>query len=51
METLDKVGFDPKVTMPLIASMSSYGVQPSRGDVRLRTDVTSKCSTTASVCC
>jgi fatty aldehyde decarbonylase len=50
METLDKVGFDPKVTMPLIASMSSYGVQP-RADVRLRTDVTSKCSTTASVCC
>lgn len=37
METLELVGFDPKVTMPLLASMSSYGVQP-RADTRLRSD-------------
>jgi fatty aldehyde decarbonylase len=37
METLDRVGFDVKVTSPLIASMSSYGVQP-RADLRLRAD-------------
>ena len=37
METLDRVNFDVKVTMPLIASLSSYGVQP-RADLRLRGD-------------
>jgi fatty aldehyde decarbonylase len=52
METLDMVGFDPKVTMPLIASMSSYGVQP-RADLRLGTDAkpASACSTSAGRCC
>jgi fatty aldehyde decarbonylase len=50
METLDLVGFDPKVTMPLIASMSSYGVQP-QADLRLRTDAAPGCSTGAGRCC
>lgn len=50
MDTLERVGFDPKVTMPLIASMSSYGVQP-RADVRLRTDHVSACSTSSASCC
>lgn len=34
IETLDRVGFDVKVTTPLIASMSSYGGMPS-ADLRL----------------
>jgi fatty aldehyde decarbonylase len=50
METLEMVGFDIKVTMPLIASMSSYGAQP-RADVRLRTDAAPGCSTSAGRCC
>jgi fatty aldehyde decarbonylase len=50
METLDLVGFDAKVTMPLIASMSSYGVQP-QADLRLRTDAAPACSTGAGRCC
>lgn len=37
VETLDRVGFDTKVTVPLIASMSSYGVRP-RADLSLRSD-------------
>lgn len=37
METLELAGFDHNVTMPLIASMSSYGVAP-RADTRLRSD-------------
>ncbi|MBI1889571.1 MAG: long-chain fatty aldehyde decarbonylase [Burkholderiales bacterium] len=45
METLEKVGFDDKVTMPLIAGMSSYGVQP-KGDISLRSDAApSSCGT------
>ncbi len=50
METLDMVGFDHKVTMPLIASMSSYGVQP-KADLRLRQDAPPACSTHAGSCC
>lgn len=50
METLDLVGFDHKVTMPLIASMSSYGVQP-KADLRLRQDAPPACSTHAGTCC
>lgn len=50
METLDLVGFDNKVTTPLIASMSSYGVQP-KADLRLRTDAPAGCSTHAGTCC
>ncbi len=50
MATLDAVGFDLKVTMPLIASMSSYGTQP-RADVGLRTDAAPGCSTHAGRCC
>lgn len=50
METLEMVGFDIKVTMPLIASMSSYGVQP-KADLRLRTDMPSACSTRNEACC
>jgi len=42
MDALDQVGFDLKVTMPLIASMSSYGVQP-KADLRLRTDSGPSC--------
>lgn len=34
IETLDRVGFDVKVTTPLVASMSSYGGMPL-GDLRL----------------
>lgn len=34
MTSLDKVGFDVKVTTPLIAGMSSYGGMPA-GDLRL----------------
>jgi fatty aldehyde decarbonylase len=50
METLDLVGFDTRVTMPLIASMSSYGVQ-SRADTQLRTDAAPACSTSRGRCC
>lgn len=50
METLELVGFDHKVTMPLIASMSSYGVQP-QADLRLRSDAAPSCSTAAGRCC
>jgi fatty aldehyde decarbonylase len=51
METLEMVGFDYKVTMPLIASMSSYGAQP-RGAAGLRTEaVASACSTSTGRCC
>jgi len=50
MATLDAVGFDIKVTMPLIASMSSYGMQP-RVVVGLRTDAAPGCSTHAGRCC
>jgi fatty aldehyde decarbonylase len=50
METLELVGFDHKVTMPLIASMSSYGVQ-SKADLRLRSDAAPSCSTAAGRCC
>lgn len=50
METLELVGFDTKVTTPLIASMSSYGVQP-KADLRLRTDAPAGCSTHAGTCC
>ncbi len=50
MATLDAVGFDLKVTMPLIASMSGYGAQP-RADVGLRTDAAPGCSTQAGRCC
>jgi len=32
IETLDRTGFDTKITVPLIASMSSYGVQPPMAD-------------------
>jgi fatty aldehyde decarbonylase len=46
METLDRVGFAVKVTSPLIASMSSYGVTP-RADLRLRSD---SCSPGAGCC-
>jgi fatty aldehyde decarbonylase len=46
METLELVGFDHKVTMPLIASMSSYGVQ-SRADTRLSSDAQAACGTMA----
>ncbi len=37
METLELVGFDQKITMPLLASMSSYGVTP-RANPSLRSD-------------
>lgn len=50
METLEKVGFDMKVTMPLIASMSSYGVQP-RADLKLRSESGSCSSTKSMKCC
>jgi fatty aldehyde decarbonylase len=50
METLELVGFDLKVTMPLIASMSSYGVQP-KADLRLRSDAPPACNTHAGTCC
>lgn len=50
MATLDAVGFDLKVTMPLVASMSSYGTQP-RGEAGLRTDAAPGCSAHAGRCC
>jgi fatty aldehyde decarbonylase len=50
METLDMVGFDQKVTMPLIASMASYGVQ-SKADLRLRSDAPPACTSHAGSCC
>lgn len=37
MDMLDRVGFDVKVTTPLIASMSAYGIQPT-ADLCLSTD-------------
>lgn len=40
VETLDRVGFDDKVTTPLIASMASYGAQP-RAALSLRSDAAS----------
>jgi fatty aldehyde decarbonylase len=48
MSTLDAVGFDVKVTTPLIASMSSYGGMPS-ADLRLAQPAGS-CSTAAACC-
>lgn len=50
METLEMVGFDHKVTMPLIASMSSYGVMP-KADLRLRSDAQPACSKNTGICC
>ncbi|MBT0962397.1 ferritin-like fold-containing protein [Denitromonas iodatirespirans] len=52
MESLDRVGFDVRVTTPLIASMSSYGAVPS-ADLRLRaTDDGAACGATdAARCC
>jgi fatty aldehyde decarbonylase len=50
METLDLVGFEQKVIMPLIASMASYGVQP-KADLRLRRDALSACTASAGSCC
>lgn len=54
MESLDRVGFDVKVTTPLIASMSSYGAVPS-ADLRLRAPAAataaSACSTAGGRCC
>lgn len=50
METLEQVGFDVKVTMPLIAGMSSYGMH-TRADTALRTDAAPGCSTAAGRCC
>lgn len=50
LETLDMVGFDAKVTMPLIASMSSYGVQP-QADVGLRSDAPACRTAAAGRCC
>jgi fatty aldehyde decarbonylase len=53
MESLDRIGFDVKVTTPLIASMSSYGATPS-ADLRLRqfgTQPLGQCSTTSGACC
>ncbi|XVJ71143.1 MAG: long-chain fatty aldehyde decarbonylase [Rhizobacter sp.] len=50
METLEMVGFDHKVTMPLIAGMASYGVQP-KADLRLRSDAPAACSTQTGACC
>ncbi len=47
IETLDEVGFDVKVTTPLIASMSSYGGMPS-ADLRL---AQTKNSATTESCC
>lgn len=44
METLELAGFDHKVTMPLIASMSSYGAV-ARADTRLRSDAPVMCGT------
>ncbi len=50
METLEMVGFDLKVTMPLVASMSGYG-EASRAEASLRTDAAPACSTTRGRCC
>lgn len=49
IETLDRVGFDVKVTTPLIASMSAYGATPS-ADLQLA-QPTGNCSTQAKKCC
>lgn len=54
METLDMVGFDIKVTTPLIASMSSYGAVPS-ADLRLaspqgNTQQAGSCSSSRECC-
>jgi fatty aldehyde decarbonylase len=49
IETLDRTGFDTKVTSPLIASMSSYGVQPPLAD-GLRSN-TSPAGVTMGKCC
>lgn len=51
METLDMVGFDIKVTTPLIASMSSYGAVPS-ADLRLaQAQPAGSCSTSSQAAC
>lgn len=54
MESLDSIGFDVKVTTPLIASMSSYGAAPS-ADLRLRQSsappAAGQCSTSTGACC
>lgn len=49
MNTLDAVGFDVKVTTPLIASMSAYGGMPS-ADLRLA-EVSGSCSASKGACC
>lgn len=49
METLDRVGFDVKITTPLIASMSAYGAMPS-ADLRLA-QPTGNCGTNTKKCC
>lgn len=48
IETLDKVGFDVKVTTPLIASMSSYEGMPS-ADLRLA-QTQGSCATSERCC-
>ena len=50
IETLDRSGFDTRVTSPLIASMSSYGVQPAM-DVGLRAAGTTTGEISAHRCC
>lgn len=52
MESLDRIGFDVKVTTPLIASMSSYGAVPS-ADLRLRATGGdgATCSSQSARCC
>jgi fatty aldehyde decarbonylase len=50
IETLDRTGFDTKVTVPLIASMSSYGVQPPMAD-DLRSNVNQSAMPAAGRCC
>jgi fatty aldehyde decarbonylase len=53
MESLDRIGFDLKVTTPLVASMSSYGATPS-ADLRLRqtgAQAPGHCSTGGASCC
>lgn len=50
METLEKVGFDIKVTMPLIAGLSSLGPN-ARADTALRSDAAPGCSSGAGRCC
>lgn len=49
MTTLDAVGFDVKVTTPLIASMSAYGGMPS-ADLRLA-ETGGSCHASKSACC